>query len=93
MLKFIGRDIWRGGEKVGWVEENHIYAHDGKKLGYFEGNYVYDANSGQKIAYIEGDYLISEGGNQKIPLDKVSEEIVGGVLPEIGKCAVYVLLD
>ena len=91
MIKIIGKDIWRGGEKIGWTEENHVWAHDGRKLGYFEENYVY-GEDGHKLAYIEGDHLIPYGGNSKVPLEKISEEIVGGVLPEIGKCAVYVLL-
>jgi len=49
---------------------------------------------GRKIAYIEEDYLISEGSGTeaKIRLDQVAENVQGGVLPEIGKCAVYVLL-
>jgi hypothetical protein len=91
MVKIIGNDIWRGGEKIGWVEGARIRAHDGTKLGYFEGNFVY-GEDGHKLAYIEGDHLVSYGSDTKIPLEKIAEEIEGGVLPEIGKCAVYVLL-
>jgi len=93
MIKIIGNDIWRGGQKIGWIEEHHVRAHDGRKLGYFEGNFVH-GEDGRKLAYIEGDYLFSEGGSSgsKLPLEKVSEGIEGGVLSEIGKCAVYVLL-
>lgn len=91
MLKIVGRDIWRGGEKVGWIDGSHIRAHDDKKLGYFAGNFIYDRD-GHKTAYIVGDHLFSAGGSVSVPLDKVDEEIEGGVLPMIGKCAVYVLL-
>ncbi len=91
MVKIVGNDIWRGGEKIGWVEGNRIRAHDGTKLGYFEGNFVW-GEDGRKLAYVEEDYLISYGSNQKIPLEKISEGIEGGILPEIGKCAIYVLL-
>ena len=91
MVKIIGHDIWRGGQKIGWIDGDRIRTHDDKKLGYFEGNYVY-SEEGHKLAYMEGDHLISYGGNSKIPLEKVSEAIEGGVLPLIGKCAVYVLL-
>jgi hypothetical protein len=92
MLKIIGREIWRGGEKVGFIEENHVRAHDGKKLGYFEENHVRDT-AGNKIAYISGDHLYTESlGNVKISLDKVNEMVMGGLLPEIGKCAVYILI-
>lgn len=93
MIKIEGNDIWRAGEKIGWVDGSHIRAHDGKRLGYFEGSHVYNI-LGQRVAYVDGDHLFSEGSNEgKIPLEKINEEIVGGVLPEIGKCAIYVLLD
>jgi hypothetical protein len=91
MVKIVGNTVWRGEEKAGWIEGDKIRAHDGTKLGYFEGNFVY-SEGGHKLAYIEGDYLVTYGGGSKVPLEKVSEEVEGGVLPEIGKCAVYVLL-
>ncbi|GEM_PF-391898 len=93
MIKIEGNDILRGGEKIGWIEGNDVRAHDGKKLGYFEGNHVYNS-LGERVAYINGDHLFSQGGSEmKMHLEKINEEIVGGVLPEIGKCAIYVLLD
>jgi hypothetical protein len=93
MVKIIGNDVWRGGEKVGWIEGNYVKDRDDKRLGYFRDRFVYDM-SDHKIAYIEQDYLISEGSGSeaKIRLDQVAENVEGGVLPEIGKCAVYVLL-
>jgi hypothetical protein len=91
MIKIVGNDIWRGGEKVGFIDGNYIRAHDSRKLGYFEDRFVY-SEEGHKLAYVEGDHLFSEGGSATVPLERVNEEIVGGVLPEIGKCAVYVLL-
>ena len=92
MLKILGNDIWRGGEKIGFIESNHVRDHNNKKLGFFEGKFVYDED-GHKIAYIEGDHLFSStGGNARVQLEEVNEKIVGGVLPEIGKCAIYVLL-
>jgi len=91
MVKIVGNDIWRSGEKIGFIDGDHIRTHDGHRIGYFEGNYVYNQD-GNKTAEIENGYLVSYGGNARIPLDKVNESIEGGVLPEIGKCAVYVLL-
>ena len=93
MVKIIGNDIWRGGEKTGWIDGDYVRDRDGKKLGYFQANYVYNMD-GHKIAFIQEDYLISEGSGSeaKIRLDQIAEEVQGGVLPEIGKCAVYVLL-
>ncbi len=92
MLKITGNDIWRSGQRVGWVEGNYVRAHDGKKLGYFEGNFIYGMD-GHKLAYVEGDYLRSESSSTtKISIDKVNESIEGGMLPVIGKCAVYMLI-
>jgi hypothetical protein len=92
MIKIEGHEIFRSGTKVGFIEGDRIRSHDGKLLGYFSGNYVYD-HEGHKTAYINGDYLCSESSDStKVSLDKVNENIVGGLLPEIGKCAVYTLV-
>jgi hypothetical protein len=93
MVKLIGNDVWRAGQKVGWIEGDYVKDRDGKKLGYFQDKYVYNLD-GRKIAFIEQDYLISEGSGSeaKINLDQIAENVQGGVLSEIGKCAVYVLL-
>ena len=37
MVKIIGNDIWRGGEKIGWIEGDYVRDRDGKKLGLFSG--------------------------------------------------------
>ena len=92
MLKIMDNDIYRSSVKVGSFDTRHIWAHDGKKLGYFEDRYVY-ATDGRKLAWIEGNYLDSgSGSSTRISLDKVNESIVGGLLPEIGRCAIYVLV-
>ncbi|MGB7957430.1 MAG: 4-fold beta flower protein [Minisyncoccia bacterium] len=93
MVKLIGNDVWRGSEKIGWIEGDYVRDRDGKKLGYFQDRFVYDMDA-HKIAYIEGDYLVSEGSGSeaRLNLEKVAEEVQGGVLSELGKCAVYVLL-
>ncbi|MDE2001794.1 MAG: hypothetical protein KGI60_04505 [Patescibacteria group bacterium] len=90
MIKVIGHDLWRGGQKIGWAEENHVFAHDGKKLGYFSENHVFDV-TGRKLAYVEGDHLYADGSS-RVSLETINENIVGGVLPEMAKCAIYVLL-
>lgn len=92
MIKINGHELWRGGEKIGWIEENHIIAHGGKKMGFYSGNHIYGSDGG-KLAFVEGNHLYSGSGmDEKIDLEKVNESIVGGVVPEICKCAVYVLL-
>lgn len=77
---------------MGWIDGYHIRAHDGKRLGYFDGDFVYGAD-GHKQAYIEGGYLHSESSStSKVSVDKINESIEGGMLPEIGKCAIYILI-
>jgi hypothetical protein len=90
MLKLLGNEIYRAGDKIGWLERNHVFARDGRKLGYFDSVRVYSAD-GDKIAYVEGDTLYDAAGNPKAPLELVSEAIEG-VLGAVGKCAVFVLL-
>ncbi|HTY39498.1 MAG TPA: hypothetical protein VMC43_00165 [Candidatus Paceibacterota bacterium] len=91
MIKIEGNYIYRGGEKVGYVDGHNIRAVDGKHLGYFDDKFIYDED-GHKLAYIEGDHLWPEDNGEKVELVEINEKLVGGVLPEIAKCAVYVLL-
>ncbi len=93
MVKLIGNGIWRAGEKIGWIDGNYVRDRNDKRLGYFQDKYVYNAD-GRKIAYIDQDYLVSEGSGSeaKVHLEDIAENVQGGVIPEIGKCAVYVLL-
>lgn len=92
MLKIIGNDILRSGQKVGYIEGSRIRSHEGKMLGYFSGSHVYNAE-GHKVAYIEGDHLCPEDDRDtEIHLDKVNENVVGEVLPEICRCAIYCLI-
>lgn len=93
MLKITGHDIYRGSEKVGYIEEHRILSHAGKKLGYFDTEHIYSFD-GDRIGYIDGNYLYSDGSgsSERIKLDEVNTNVVGGLLPEIGKCAVYMLI-
>jgi hypothetical protein len=92
MVKIDGNNVYRGAEKIGFISGNYIYDQDGDKVGYFEDNYVYD-REGNRQAYIQEDYLESySGSSSKVSLDKINESVEGGVLSEIGKCAVYLLL-
>ena len=92
MIKISGNDINRDGKKIGWIEGNDIRDYEGRKLGYFEENHVYNRD-GRKVAYLENGYLVAQDGGTKVPLEKINREVVGGVLSEIEKCAIYMLLD
>jgi hypothetical protein len=91
MIKIENNMIFRDGSKIGWIEGSYIHAKDGAKLGYFDANHIYDA-SGHRTAYVEGDYLHSESGDKKMPLEKISEQVEGGLIQDIAKCAIYTLL-
>ena len=92
MLKIIGNDICRRGQKVGYFDDNDIKGSNGRKLGYFDSRYVYSVD-GRRLAWIEGNYLDSgSGNNSRVSLDIVNAKIVGGLLPIMGKCAIYVLI-
>ena len=88
MIKIVGHDIWRGADKIAWIEESHIRSHDGQKLGYWSGNDIYNI-SGRKIGYIEGDDLKTSDG-KIIPLENLRAHIQG-TAADIARAAVYLL--
>jgi len=90
MITIVGNDMRRGGEKIGWIEENDLYNEDGKKVGYWSSNDIYDA-SGRKFGYIEGNYLYASDGH-KFELDDIRKEITGGSLSDLERAAVRLLL-
>ena len=93
MVKLIGNDIYRGGQKIGWLEGNHVRDRAGNRVGYFEENFVYNKD-GHKIAYLEGDFFMPYGGSSasKVRLEQIAEDVTGGVIPEIARAAIYILL-
>lgn len=91
MIKLEGNEIWRAGEKIGYLEGKSIHRHDGQKLGFFEENVVYE-EEGHKIAYLEGDFLFGDDFS-KISLEKIAQEVTGGVVPEIVRAAIYILFE
>lgn len=92
MIKINGNDIYRDNQKIGYIDEKYIKSHEGDKLGYFDQKYVYDIH-GKKLAYVYGRNLVSQSDNDvKTDIDEINKSITGGVLPEIGRCAIYMLL-
>jgi hypothetical protein len=92
MLKIIDNHVWRGGEKIGWIEDSHhIYSQDGKKVGYFDEDYIYNID-GRKIGYFENDYLKSEDGNISLRIEDVREHVTGGPYSDHARCAIRLLL-
>ncbi|MDR3402403.1 MAG: hypothetical protein P4L99_07885, partial [Chthoniobacter sp.] len=83
--------IWNNGEKIGWIEGNHVRDMGDRRLGYFENNFVYNME-GRKVAYILENELRYENDTPAAELERVNEEIEGS-FPILTKCAVKVLLD
>jgi len=94
MVNIAGNEIRRDGDIIGYIDGNYIRDNENNRLGYFDENqnYVYDQNA-NPIAYIDGGYLYSYASRSSyVDLDKINAGISGGVLPEIGKCAIYEFL-
>jgi hypothetical protein len=91
-MKIFDNKIWRNGQKIGWVDGDHIRTEaDNRKLGYFANDFVYNMD-GRKVAHLFENELRFEGGGASIPLEKINEEIEGAA-PLLEKCAVHVLLQ
>ena len=91
MIKIVGNDITRGGEKIGWVEGNDVFDHNGHKLGYASGNDIYD-KSGRKLGYLEGDHLKGADGNTSIRLEENRRIVTGGAHSDLTRSAIRLLL-
>lgn len=91
MLKIVDNKIWHDGQKIGWIEGEHIRGEDGAKLGYINGIYIYN-EAGHKVAYIQENELMFENGASAIPIEHINQNVLG-TLPLIMKCAVHVLLE
>jgi hypothetical protein len=91
-MKIYDNKIWRNGQKIAWIDGDHIRTEaDGRKLGYFENNFIYNMD-GRKIAYIYENELRFENDASPVLLEKINEEIEG-TAPLLEKCAVHVLLE
>ena len=90
MIHIAGNDLMRGGEKIGWLEGNDVYDRDGTKLGFYTSNDIYDI-SGKKVGYIQGNYIFGEGGH-KIRVDDNRTHITGGAYPDLTRAAIRLLL-
>lgn len=90
MIKIDGHNLYRDGEKIGWIDGKHIRNEDDMKRGYFDDETVYDED-GHKLAYIRGNRLCLEDGGEELDLDKLNDKISGSE-PPVVKCAIHVLL-
>lgn len=91
MLKIVGNDIYRSGEKVGWASGNDIYGKDGGKLGYFLSNDIYNYD-GLKLGYVGGDYIKTSDGRGLRLDDNRTHHVTGGSASDLERAAIRLLL-
>lgn len=91
MIKIVGNDMMRGGEKLGYIRENDIYDRMGKKLGYHQENDIYDAH-GRKLGYLEGNYLKDASGDGVDSLTEIRRDIQGGTISDLERAAIRLLV-
>ncbi|MBI4991674.1 MAG: hypothetical protein HZB99_00450 [Candidatus Harrisonbacteria bacterium] len=89
MIKIVGNDIFKNGQKIGWVQSDDIYDSSGRKLGYYSGNDIYN-RSGTKIAYVEGGSIKRENGST-ISVEQNRLRITGGNYSDICRAAIRLL--
>jgi hypothetical protein len=91
MIKIYGNDIWRGGQKIGWIVGNDVYNARGDKTGYFQSNDIY-RRDGMKIGYIEGNILYSTTDGKSFRLDEIRNTIRGGSISDLARAAIRLLI-
>lgn len=91
MIKISGNDIWRGGQKIGWIEGNDIYSSGAGKVGYFQSNDIY-RRDGTKVGYIEGNKLYSTTDGRSFRLDDIRNKIRGGSVSDLTRAAIRLLI-
>ena len=91
MIKIIGNDITRGGQKLGYFQGNDIFDAHNKKLGYFRENDIYDG-SGRKLGYLEGNYIKDAHGTTVESITAMHRDIQGGTISDLERAAIRLLV-
>jgi len=92
MIKVQDHKIYNHGEKIGWVEGGkYIFSEDGKKLGYFTQDEVYNVEA-RRIAHVKDNHVYLAGSGDSEDLDDMIEDIEGADLPDIGRLAIRLLI-
>ncbi len=89
MLEVRGNDIYRAGVKIGWVLESRVYNHEGKEVGYFTNDSIFDLK-GELLARVSGNYVYF--GSRQTPLDDILSNIEGVGLSNAGRVAIITFL-
>ncbi len=91
MIQVENNDLKRVGVKIGFIQGNYILDHNGHKLGYFENNKIFNIAS-KELGYIEGEYLKMPNNNVGIRLEDNHKEVDGGIISDLCRAAIRLLL-
>lgn len=64
MIKIIGNDIKRDGEKIGWIDGNDVRDMSNRKLAFVKGDDIFRGSDGIKMAFIDGAHIITSAGKR-----------------------------
>lgn len=78
MIKIIGNDIKRDGEKIGWIDGNDVRDMSNRKLAFVKGDDILRGSDGFKMAYTDGAYIITSSGKKISVTENNSKHVVGG---------------
>jgi len=90
MIQVINNDIKRDGIKIGYIDGDHLFDHNGKKLAYFSSTEVLD-ESGKRIAHIEGEYVYFSKSNTKTRIED-NNKLVAGIVSDSCRAAIRLML-
>lgn len=76
MIKIVGNDIKRDGEKIGWIEGNDIRDMSNRKLAFVKGDDIFRGSDGVKMAFIEGAYIIISSSGKKLSVTENNQNHV-----------------
>jgi len=90
MIQIINNEIKRDGIKIGWIDGNHVFDHSGKKVAYFYEKEAFGMD-GKKIAYLEGEYVVFPKNNTKVRIED-NNKLVGGIVSDMCRAAIRLTL-
>mgnify|MGYP001597430880 CR=1 FL=1 len=89
MIKIIGNDIKRDGEKLGWIDGNDVRDMSNRKLGYVVGDDIHRGSDGFKTAFVDGAFIIIGSSGKKISIvENRSRHVTGGSISDAMRAAI-----
>lgn len=88
MIKIIGNDIKRDGEKIGWIDGNDVRDMSNRKLGYVIGDDIFRGSDGFKTAFVDGAYIISFSGKKMSVTENNQKHVTGGLISNEMRAAI-----